>query len=80
MTEEELDSMISEVISSALQSNVRPGENLSRANHERWNSLKHIEIILLLESALNIRFSEDEIANISCVEDIKSRILAKHAT
>ena len=79
MTEKELDSLISEVMSSVLQVDVPAGVNLSKASEERWNSLKHIEIILSLESALNIRFSEDEIAEISCVEDIRNRIRAKHA-
>jgi acyl carrier protein len=79
MTEAELDSLISEVMSSVMQVDLPAGVNLSRSGEERWNSLKHIEMILSLESALNIRFSEDEIADISCIEDIKKRIRAKHA-
>ena len=79
MTEVELDSLISEVLTSVLQVDVPAGVNLSRTSEERWNSLKHIEIILSLESALDIRFSDVEIAEISCVEDIKNRIRAKHA-
>ncbi len=79
MTNEELDSLIGEVLSSVLEVDVPAGVNLSRDDEERWNSLKHMEIIFSLEAALDIRFTEDEISEIKCVEDIKDRIRAKHA-
>ena len=73
MTDTELDLLLSEVMTSVLQVDIPPGLNISRAPEERWNSLKHIEIILSLESALNIRFLEAEIGEISCVDDIKEQ-------
>ena len=79
MTDAELDLLVSEVMTSVLKVDVPPGVNISRDDEERWDSLKHIEIILSLESAMGIRFSEDEIAEISSVEDMKNRIRVKHA-
>ena len=79
MTDAELDLLLSEVMTSVLQVDIPPGLNILRDADERWNSLKHMEIIFSLESALNIQFSEAEIGEISSVEDIKNRIRLKHA-
>lgn len=35
-----------------------------------WDSMKHIEILLLIEEEYDIRFSEETIASLNCVDAI----------
>lgn len=45
-------------------------ENPSRRSEAAWDSLKHIQIALLLEESFPIRLTECEIANLDDVEQI----------
>ena len=38
--------------------------------HNKWDSLGHMEIIRLIENEFTLKFTIDEILNISSVEDI----------
>lgn len=38
--------------------------DLRRENTERWDSLKHVEIIFALEDAYGVRFDESEFAGL----------------
>ena len=39
-------------------------------DHNKWDSLGHMEIIRLIENEFTLKFTLDEILNISSVEDI----------
>ena len=39
-------------------------------DHNKWDSLGHMEIIRLIENEFTLKFTIDEILNISSVEDI----------
>jgi acyl carrier protein len=43
---------------------------------EAWDSLKHMTIILALEEEFNVRFNENQIENMSSVEEITREIEA----
>ena len=45
-------------------------ENLSRSAEPGWDSLKHIELMFLLEDHFGVRFSEQEIAELEDTEGI----------
>ncbi len=79
MTDAEIDTILAEILSSALNRTVTPGENVARKEEFLWDSLKHIEIILAVESAFDVYFSEEEIVGVKSVTDLKTWIGAQHA-
>ena len=60
-----------------------PGESIapqaSRKNLEQWDSLKHLNLILALEDAFGVEFSDNEIANIDTFEALVHSLKAKQS-
>lgn len=50
----------------------------SAENEERWDSLRHMNIVFAVEDAFGIRFSDEEIPLLTSVESIE-RALASRA-
>ena len=46
-------------------------ESLAMANVEAWDSLKHMELVVALESTFEIELTFDEIVAMRSVQDIK---------
>ena len=67
---EEIVNRVRTVISDVLKINVAEHENLVRSQTEKWDSLKHLELILALEDEFNVRFTAEQAANIDSLEDI----------
>lgn len=76
----DMDAIIAEILSSALQRPVAPGESFTRDSVAAWDSLKHIEIIFATEAALGVRFDEDDIASIASVDDLRAKAALHHAS
>jgi acyl carrier protein len=53
-------------------------EESNAQNTARWDSLRHIEVILAVESAFNVRFTMTEIASLSKLGDIRRVLLGKN--
>lgn len=51
----------------------------SRKNTPQWDSLKHIEVIFLLEDEFGVQFSEDEMGSLDSVRKLADNISARHA-
>ena len=58
-----------------------PGESIapeaSRKNLEQWDSLKHLNLMLALEDAFGIEFSDNEIASIDSFAVLAQALRAK---
>jgi acyl carrier protein len=50
---------------------------LSAADVEEWDSLKHVRLILSVENAFKIRFSASEVSNLKNVADLAKIIQSK---
>jgi len=61
-TDRSLRAQINELFQLALGREIAPQENVSRENELAWDSLKHVELMFLLEDHFNLRFSEKEMA------------------
>jgi len=70
---------VRELAGAVLQKPIAPGENVSRASESAWDSLKHIELIFLLEDHFGVRFSEQELAEITDLHQMTSALEAKIA-
>ena len=58
-----------------------PGESIapeaSRKNLEQWDSLKHLNLMLALEDAFEVEFSDGEIASIDTFEALAQSLQDK---
>ncbi len=70
---ERIDAEIAEILSLTLGRPVAPGQNLTRADEPKWDSMKHLEIIFAVEGAFGVAFTPDEIAAVSSAADLKAK-------
>jgi len=54
-------------------------EDSNAQNTMRWDSLRHIEVIMAVESAYHVRFTMPELANLQRLGDIRSLLVEKGA-
>ncbi|MFD2612366.1 phosphopantetheine-binding protein [Paenibacillus gansuensis] len=59
-----------DVLSEALGTSLSAEENPQRHQLDAWDSLKHMELILLLEEEFNVRFSMEQAVNLNSLDDI----------
>jgi acyl carrier protein len=46
-------------------------DGLSRSNFPAWDSLAHVKLILAIEDEYGVRFTTDQVANVSTVEELQ---------
>lgn len=79
MTERDLDRTISEILSRILALEIAPGQQVHRKDVDRWDSLKNLEIVFALESALGVTFDEEDITSVEGADDLKKVCLRNEA-
>ena len=52
-------------------------ESCAQVNCEKWDSLKHLELVVEIESAFNIELEPEEIAEMKSFKDIKKILQGK---
>lgn len=67
---DDIRSQVCTVMSEVLNISVLPGDNVVRSQTEQWDSLMHLELIMALEEAFNVRFTAEQAANMQSVDDI----------
>jgi acyl carrier protein len=60
-----LRSEVPRLLGFILRREIAEDENPSRATEAGWDSLKHIELVFLLEDHFGVRFAEQEIAELA---------------
>ncbi|WP_054956225.1 acyl carrier protein [Paenibacillus dakarensis] len=65
------------ILSEVLNTGVLPNESPKREELPSWDSLKHMELILRLEEQFDIRFSIEEVAGITGLDDLAKIIEVK---
>ena len=76
---EQIDEVLSEVLTIALGRPIAPGEEVAREDEPTWDSLKHLQILFAIEDAFGIHFSVEEMASAASVSDLKAKVLASHS-
>jgi acyl carrier protein len=79
MTEKDIDRTISQILSRILALEITPGQQIRRKDLDRWDSLKNLEIVFALESALGVTFDEEDIASVEGTDDLKKVCLRNAA-
>ena len=62
-----------------IKERVRIGEcdkSVSQQNCDKWDSLRHLNLIVELESEFGVEFDPEEISGMKCFEDIE-RVLTQ---
>lgn len=54
-------------------------EESNAQNTPRWDSLRHIEVVMAVESAYHVRFSMPELSNLQRLGDIRTLLVQKGA-
>ena len=67
---ERTDTLVVEVLAGVLGLDPAAARLVRRPTEPAWDSLKHVEVVLTLESALGIRFDEAEFAELNDVPSI----------
>jgi acyl carrier protein len=71
-----LRSEVHRLLSFVLRREIEDGENPSRAAEPEWDSLKHVELVFLIEDQFGMRLAEQEIAELEDAREIE-RFLEK---
>ena len=80
MTANEFDTRVREVLRLSLKTNVPDKGPFSREDDENWDSLKHVEMIFMLEDEFDVQFSEADLAKLDSVDAIVDLLRAGNAT
>lgn len=65
-----MDEKILEILKLVLELN-NIDKSCSQANCEKWDSLKHLELMVEIESEFNVELEPEEISKMKSFEDIK---------
>ena len=72
----EAQATLAEILSMVLERPIAPDEMIVRAEEAKWDSLKHLEIVMAVEAAFGVTFSSDEMAEIAGSQDIARKLAA----
>lgn len=67
---DEVDGAVRTVLGTIFGRRVADDETLSAKTEPSWDSLRHVEVLLAVEGALDVRFDEDELAQLDSVEKL----------
>ena len=80
MTRSQIQAAVVELLSITVGRPIAPTESVTRDSEPNWDSLKHVELILMLEEHFGVRFSEKEMAALRSSDEIVHAIEEKNAT
>jgi acyl carrier protein len=79
MTRSQIQAAVVELLSITVGRPIAPSESVTRDSEPSWDSLKHIELVLMLEEEFGVQFSEKEMAALRSSDKIVSAIEGKNA-
>ena len=56
---EEINKKLAEIFSTVFEKEIMPSDNISMQSEENWTSLKHIELIVMLEEEFEVSFDPE---------------------
>lgn len=77
MTRDAIDDTVRGVLAAALNRPVNPDDEVRRADQADWDSVKHIDILFMLEEELGLTFDEADIPELDSVGAIVDRAAAR---
>jgi acyl carrier protein len=80
MTRSQIQAAVVELLSITVGRPIAPSESVTRDSEPSWDSLKHVELILMLEEQFAVQFSEKEMGALRSSDEIVQAIEEKNAT
>jgi acyl carrier protein len=80
MTRAEIQEAVAELLSISLERQVARAESVTRDSDPKWDSVKHVELILMLEEHFGVQFSEEEMGALRSSDEIVQAIEEKSGT
>jgi acyl carrier protein len=80
MTRAEIQEAVAELLSISLERQVARAESVTRDSDPKWDSVKHVELILMLEEHFGVQFSEEEMGAMRSFDEIVQAIEEKSGT
>jgi acyl carrier protein len=80
MTRSQIQAAVAELLSVSVGRQVAVTESVTRDSEPTWDSLKHVELVLMLEEHFGVQFNEQEMAGLNTSDQIVRAIEQKHAT
>ena len=77
---EVIEDTVCRALSAVLGRPVGPDDSVERANEDRWDSLKHLELLFAIEDELGFRFGKEEMADLDSLEKIIESTRRHHAS
>ncbi len=74
MSASDLEARVRSTLSLALGVEVPEAGPFARLAVPKWDSLKHVEVIFMLEDEFGVQFTEDEFPALKCVESIVEKV------
>jgi acyl carrier protein len=71
---------VREILQTVLGRQLAPGENVLRADEAAWDSLRHVEILLAIEGACEVRFEEEEMGQLDSLDKLVNSVERHRAT
>jgi acyl carrier protein len=76
MSEADIVVRLQEIFDSVFVQPVKVTDSVTREDVAEWDSLNHVQLIMVTENAFNIRFSAGEVGDLLGVAELKARIAA----
>lgn len=80
MTREQIRKGLADLLSLTLGRKVCAEDSVKRESEPGWDSLKHVELILMVEENFGIQFTEEEMATLRSSDDIVTSVETKNAS
>jgi acyl carrier protein len=79
MTRPQIHAAVAELLTITVGRRIALTEAITRDSEATWDSLKHVELIFMLEDRFGVRFSEEEMAALRSSDEILRVIEEKRA-
>lgn len=79
MNRSDIRAGVAELLSITVGRQIAQNESVARDSEPAWDSLKHVQLILLLEEHFGVQFSEEEMAELRSSDEIVRAIEQKNA-
>nr|WP_294168617.1 acyl carrier protein [uncultured Sphingomonas sp.] len=79
MTRGEVETIVRDMLGIVLNRPIDRAESPSRETEEGWDSVRHIELLFMLEEEFGFTFSEDEMSDLDSFGEIVEKVVARTA-
>lgn len=77
MTRGDAETIVRSMFEIVLNRSIGPTENISREAEGGWDSVRHIELLFMLEEEFGFTFDEDEMSDLHTFDEIVDKVVVR---